>query len=116
LLDLVLLSLQLSFEFFKLSFVLDLNDLLDLLNSLESFDAKLRRINSRVDLTQLFSESDDLILEFSKHSIFRIFIDSRLVLNPFCSGSPSKGVDGFFHIVVGRTDVRAHDCLGVTTQ
>jgi hypothetical protein len=118
--NLFLLVLDLVFHLLHLLLVFDVGDLLTHDNATSIELLGLARL-SEVDLTarklcKLFSEAGDFITEFSDHSVLRILVNTRLVLNTFGARSISKSRKSFLRVVICRSDGCDHDSLRVTTQ
>ena len=55
-------------------------------------------------------------MELSDHCIFRVFIDSGLVLDLLGSTCISQCGERFVNVVVSRANCSDHDCLGITSE
>ena len=67
-------------------------------------------------LSDLLSQSFDLLLELAQQGIFGIFVDSDIILDVFGSVRILETGNSLIIVVGTWTDVGDHDSLGVTSE
>lgn len=116
--DFFLLFSESGLNLCHLLLVLDVHDFLNDvgISKHSSLLHQLGWVHAVIQQCQLLAEFRDLVLILSKQRIFRIFIDLRLVLDVLGTRGIPESVHGLIIVVVGRTDIRNHQSLGVTTE
>lgn len=117
--DCTFFSFQLILHRFHLFFVFNVNSSFNFhyaAGARHSAGTALCSHSASSHLRKLLSQPRDFVVELADHCVFRIFVDSGLILNLLGARSISQRRNGFVGVVVGRADCSDHDCLCVATQ
>lgn len=114
----MLFSLKLLFHLFHTLLVFDVDVLLN-------FNDHRLAVSTNLGHTvqfatrhfgKLFSESCDLVVEFTDHGVLRVFVDSGLVLDVLGARCVAKSRHGFINVVISGANICDHHRLCVAAQ
>ena len=119
--DILLILLNLHLHLLHLLLILHVRDLLAIHHRDAILTYLWRGALSKVELPageggQLVTQFGDLVVELANHGVFRVLVDTGLILDVLCSGGVPQRGQSLIQIVIGGSHVRNHDCFGVATK